>query len=104
MFGASGKEKVDVESLEKENDRGLDALSERVSLLKTVTQNIKNEADNHLSLLDDMDKGMGNTKSSMKAMVDKFTTVFNDKQNKKMIVIVVGTVCVLILLWYFTRR
>ena len=31
-----GKEKVDIESLEKDNDRGVDALAERVSLLKSV--------------------------------------------------------------------
>jgi hypothetical protein len=29
---------MDVESLERENDRGLDALSERIGLLKQVMQ------------------------------------------------------------------
>jgi hypothetical protein len=45
---------MDIESLEQENDRGIDALSERIGLLKSATTNIRDEAESQHSVLDKM--------------------------------------------------
>lgn len=43
-----------MESLERENDRGIESLSERIGLLKQATSRIRDEADSQHSLLDRM--------------------------------------------------
>ena len=45
---------LDVESLERENERGVDALAERIGLLKQVTHGIRSEVDSQHHVLDRM--------------------------------------------------
>ena len=69
------KDRLDVESLERENDRGLDTLSERVGLLRNATMGIKNEVDSQHRLLDDIDGGMGGVRGVLGSITDKIGTV-----------------------------
>lgn len=80
MFGANNrrnlsKDRVDVESLERENDRGLDTLSDRVGLLKAATMGIMTEVDSQHRVLDDIDGGMSGTRGLLGSVTDKFQTV-----------------------------
>lgn len=58
MFGepaASGSAShLDPESLEKENDKSIEHLSDRAALLKNMTTSIKTEVDQHNKLLERM--------------------------------------------------
>eukprot|EP00775_Hariotina_reticulata_P012724 gene12724-12854_t len=96
-----GKEgAVDVESLERENDRSLDALSERIGLLKQATHGIRSEVDSQHHVLDKMADSMFATGTVMGGAVDKFKVVMNDKQNRRMLMFIGGFAVVLLLLYY----
>lgn len=97
------QDKVDVESLERENDKGLDALSERVSLLKAATAGIRGEVDSQDRTLDDMGGGMGGISAFLAAGTSKFKTVMSDKKNNNFMFGVIGMVVLLFLLWYYTQ-
>mmetsp|Transcript_19227 Transcript_19227/g.48931 ORF Transcript_19227/g.48931 Transcript_19227/m.48931 type:complete len:111 (+) Transcript_19227:124-456(+) len=102
--GRGGKGGVDVESLERDNDRGLDTLAERVGLLKAATLGIKNEADSQHNLLDNMDGGMMNTRGFLSSVNDKFKLVMSNKQNRTTSMMVVGVLAVLFVIWYLKQR
>eukprot|EP00798_Chlamydomonas_sp_ICE-L_P007279 gene7279-395_t len=110
--GRGGKN-VDIESLERDNDKGIDSLSDRVNMLKQTslsdrvsmleqaTMGIKGEVDGQHRLLDDMDGGMVNTRGFLTSINDKLSTVMSTKQGQKMGMIVGASVLLLILFWYF---
>lgn len=102
-YGARGRSgsRVDVESLERENDRGLDALSEKVALLKQATHNIRNEADSHHGILEKMEQGMFGARGMMSSVTDKFKSVVNDKQSFTTVMGCAGCVVGLVIIWYF---
>ncbi|WIA09908.1 hypothetical protein OEZ85_010122 [Tetradesmus obliquus] len=96
-----GKEpSMDVESLERENERGLDALSERIGLLKQATHGIRHEVDSQHHVLDRMADSMFSTGSMLSGAADRFKVVMNNKQNKQMLTFVGGFAVVLLLLYY----
>ncbi|KAL6757440.1 Qc-SNARE, Bet1/mBET1 family [Haematococcus lacustris] len=101
--GRSGKQ-LDVESLERDNDRGLDALSERVGLLKAATHGIKSEVENQHNLLDNMDGSMGHTRGMLGSVNDKFKLVMSNKQNRNMAVTILGVTGIVVLMWWILRR
>ncbi|KAG2498062.1 hypothetical protein HYH03_003823 [Edaphochlamys debaryana] len=109
MLGASrdrrglSRDKVDIESMESENDRELDHLADRVALLKNVTHGINKETNDQHKLLDNMDGSFMNVGGFMGSVQDKFAMVMNDKANKRLIYGVVAVATGLFLLWYFTR-
>ncbi|GFR40738.1 hypothetical protein Agub_g1348 [Astrephomene gubernaculifera] len=94
------RDKMDVESLEQENDRELDHLADRVALLKNVTHGINKEVGDQHKLLDNMDGSFANVGGFMGAVADKFRVVYNDKANKRFIYGVVASVTALFLVWY----
>jgi hypothetical protein len=117
--------RVDIESLERDNDRSLDALSERVGLLKQAreprelatrphsshtpcmlqaTLSIKGEVDSQHSLLDGIDSGMFGARGLIGSVNDKFKMVLNDKQGSKTMMVIIGSVIVLFGFWYFVVR
>ncbi|EFJ48523.1 Qc-SNARE, Bet1/mBET1 family [Volvox carteri f. nagariensis] len=98
------RDKVDVESLEQENDRGLDHLADRVALLKNVTQGINKEANDQHKLLDNMDGSFMSVRGFMGAVTDKSRLVYNDKANKRLIYGVISVAAVLFLVWYLMRK
>lgn len=95
---------MDVESLERENDRGIDLLSEKIGLLKQATHVIKNEADSHHSILDRLDNNMTGVRGALGSSVEKFKSVMSDRHNRKLFVLVLGTSLVLLIIWLLTRR
>jgi hypothetical protein len=95
---------MDIESLEKSNDRDIDHLGDRVGLLKSLTKTIKGEVDSHNSVLDNLANDMGGTHGSLAGAANRFKKVFDDSQNKRMLLIVVGTVGVLFFLYVFFKR
>ncbi|GBG00474.1 hypothetical protein Rsub_13155 [Raphidocelis subcapitata] len=94
----------DVESLERENDRGIDALSERIGLLKQATHGIRAEVDSQHTILDKMADSMVGTHSMLGGAANKFKVVMADKDNRRMLTVVCGMVVVLLVLYYLTRR
>lgn len=97
----TGSSRVDPESLERENDRGVDALGDRVGLLKQLTQGIKNEVDAQHTVLDNMEGGFGSVRGMLGSVNDKFKAVLNDKGQARTMYAAVGSVVVLFFLWYF---
>eukprot|EP00882_Tetradesmus_deserticola_P004696 GHRQ01004950.1.p2 GENE.GHRQ01004950.1~~GHRQ01004950.1.p2 ORF type:complete len:107 (+),score=34.07 GHRQ01004950.1:37-321(+) len=91
---------MDVESLERENDRGLDALSERIGLLKQATHGIRNEAESQHHVLDRMADTMFSTGGMLGGAADKFKVVMNNKQNRQMLTFVGGFAVALLLVYY----
>ena len=45
----------DPESLERDNDAAIGHMSDRVAMLRSITDNIHNEAESHKKLLDGME-------------------------------------------------
>ncbi|KAG2433574.1 hypothetical protein HYH02_012690 [Chlamydomonas schloesseri] len=98
------RDKVDIESMEQENDRELDHLADRVALLKNVTHGINKEVNDQHRLLDNMDGSFASVGGLMSAVTDKFRAVYNDKANKRLIYGAVGVAAGLFLVWYFMLR
>jgi len=103
-LGGSRDGPMDPESLERDNDRGLDLLSERIGLLKQATHGIRNEADSQHSILDRMADGMVGTRGLLSGANEKFRQVMNDKRNRQLLTMVVGIVVLLLLLYYFVWK
>lgn len=91
---------MDPESLERENDRGLDMLSERIGLLKQATHGIRNEVDSQHHVLDRMADSMFATGGMLSGARDKFKVVMNNKQNRQMLTFIGGFAFVLLLLYF----
>lgn len=94
------KDTMDIESLERNNDRSLDALSDRIGLLKQATHGIRSEVDSQHHVLDRMTDAMLGTRGMLGGAVDKFKVVMNNKQNKQMLTFIGGFAAVLLLLYY----
>eukprot|EP00898_Chlorokybus_atmophyticus_P002058 jgi/Chlat1/2853/Chrsp194S03010 len=62
----------DRELAEQENDRSLDKLSDRVSILKRVTMDINQEVDSQHRLLDRMGQDMDGTRGLLGGTMDRF--------------------------------
>lgn len=99
-----GKERVDVEALERDNEHGLDSLAEKVGLLKMATQGIKGEVDNQHVTLDGMDDGMMGTRGILTSVNDKFKTVMSNKSNRQMTILVVVALSILVVFWWLSKR
>ncbi|GAX73830.1 hypothetical protein CEUSTIGMA_g1281.t1 [Chlamydomonas eustigma] len=92
--------RVDVESLEKDNEKGLDSLAERVGLLKAATMGIKGEVDSHHGILDNMDTGMFSARGMLGSVGEKFKLVLNGKQGRNTFLFAVVSILGLFFLWY----
>lgn len=97
------KDKVDIESLEQENDKGLDLLADRVALLKAATNKINDEAAQQHTLLDGIDGAFASTRGLLGSVTDKFTMVMSDKNNARLVYGVGGTAAALLTLYFFMR-
>eukprot|EP00246_Nothoceros_aenigmaticus_P017148 TRINITY_DN8175_c0_g1_i2.p1 TRINITY_DN8175_c0_g1~~TRINITY_DN8175_c0_g1_i2.p1 ORF type:complete len:128 (+),score=13.79 TRINITY_DN8175_c0_g1_i2:197-580(+) len=91
------------ELAEQENERSVDGLQDRVSVLKRLTADIHEEVESHNSLLDRMGIDMDSSKGLLSGVVDRFTHVFSDKSNRTLITIV-STCVALFLLIHFVRK
>ncbi|KAI8468932.1 MAG: hypothetical protein J3K34DRAFT_425282 [Monoraphidium minutum] len=86
--------------MEKENDRGIEALSERIGLLKQATHGIRSEVDTQHSVLDRMADSMLGTQGVLGNAATKFKTVMADKDNRRMLSIVSAMVVALLFVYY----
>ncbi|KAF8069627.1 BET11 [Scenedesmus sp. PABB004] len=66
---------MDPESLERENERNLDSLSERIGLLKQATHGIRSEVESQHHVLDRMTDAMFSTGGMLGGAADKFRVV-----------------------------
>ncbi|KAK9813281.1 hypothetical protein WJX72_011867 [[Myrmecia] bisecta] len=95
---------VDPESLERENDRSIDALGERVGMFKQLTSGIHDEAESHHKLLDDMGATMSGAHVGLGTAVRRFKSVFEDPRKLKMAYIVGGIVTLTLVLYFFAKH
>ena len=72
----------DPESLERENDRNLETMGDRVSMLKNITMDIHKEADSHHRILDGMRDDMSGFQGVLNQTVQQFSKVLETKNGR----------------------
>ena len=72
----------DLESLERENDRNLETMGDRVSMLKNITMDIHKEADAHHRILDGMRDDMSGFQGVLTQTVAHFSKVLETKNGR----------------------
>ena len=72
----------DPESLERENDRNLETMGDRVSMLKNITMDIHKEADSHHRILDGMRDDMSGFQGVLTQTVQHFSKVLETKKGR----------------------
>ena len=72
----------DLESLERENDRNLETMGDRVSMLKNITMDIHKEADAHHRILDGMRDDMSVFQGVLTQTVAHFSKVLETKNGR----------------------
>ncbi|KAL6772437.1 BET1 [Auxenochlorella protothecoides x Auxenochlorella symbiontica] len=103
LFGASSApQAVDPESLEKENDRDIAALGDRVGMLRNITSGIHAEVEEHHTVLDNMSMSMSGIQLGLRASANKFKQVMNGPQGRSYILYggVLAVVLFIMYLWY----
>ncbi|KAJ7523403.1 hypothetical protein O6H91_18G050000 [Diphasiastrum complanatum] len=92
-----------LEIAEQENDGGLNALEDRVTILKRLTTDIHDEVGSHNRMLDQMGSGMDSARGVMSGTMDRFKRVFETKSGRNMITIITSFVVIFFLLYFLTR-
>ncbi|CAI9107674.1 OLC1v1007087C1 [Oldenlandia corymbosa var. corymbosa] len=69
---------------EHENERAIEGLQDRVSLLKRISGDIHEEVDNHNRMLDGMRDEMDTSRGVLAGTMDKFKMVFETKSSRRM--------------------
>jgi len=105
LFGDEGpahKESVfDPETAERDNDREIDKLAERASLLKRITMDIQGEADRQNTLLEKLQGGMDGARNLLSGTLERFTKVFETSKGAKTMLYLVGGMVLAALAVYF---
>ncbi|KAJ7566838.1 hypothetical protein O6H91_02G120500 [Diphasiastrum complanatum] len=91
------------EIAEQENDRSLNALDDRVSILKRLTTDIHDEVGSHNRMLDQMGNGMDSARGVISGTMDKFKKVFETRSGRNMITMITSFVVLFLLLYFLTR-
>ncbi|KAH0739797.1 hypothetical protein KY290_038502 [Solanum tuberosum] len=68
---------------ERDNDKAVDSLQDRVSFLKKLTGDIHEEVETHNKMLDRMGNEMDSSRGIMSGTMDRFKMVFEKKSNQK---------------------
>ena len=93
----------DPETLERDNDAAIGHMSDRVAMLRSITDNIHNEAESHKKLLDGMGDSMGGVGETLGETVKHFNAVFvNNKNGRQFCYAVWGMVGVIWCLHYLS--
>ncbi|KAK9821837.1 hypothetical protein WJX74_002997 [Apatococcus lobatus] len=95
---------LDLESQEQENDKGIDALGDRVSMLRQLTSGIKGEVDSHHRLLDNMASDMTGSSAGLAGTFRRFKSVFEAPRERQSALVIVGCVGVLLVIYFLIRR
>ena len=88
---------------EHENDRAMDGLQDRVSILKRLSGDIHEEVETHNRMLDRMGNDMDTSRGFLSGTVDKFKMVFETKSSRRMGTLVASFVVLFLLVYYLTR-
>ncbi|CAI9774379.1 unnamed protein product [Fraxinus pennsylvanica] len=88
---------------EQENDRAIDGLQERVSLLKRLSGDVHEEVEAHNSMLDRMGNDMDASRGVLSGTMDKFKMVFETKSSRNMFTLVASFVVIFLIIYYLTR-
>ncbi|XBH81609.1 hypothetical protein VPH35_107138 [Triticum aestivum] len=88
---------------EHENERAMDGLQDRVSILKRISGDINEEVEAHNRMLDRMGNDMDSSRGFLSGTVDKFKTVFETKSSRRMGTLVASFVALFMLVYYLTR-
>ncbi|XP_044498343.1 bet1-like SNARE 1-2 isoform X2 [Mangifera indica] len=88
---------------ERDNDKALDSLKERVVFLKRLTNDVHEEVEGHNRLLDRMGNSMDASRGIMSGAMDRFKMVFERKSNRRMCTLVASFVVAFLVLYYLIR-
>lgn len=88
---------------EHENERAIDGLQDRVSILKRLSGDINEEVEAHNRMLDRMGNDMDTSRGFLSGTVDKFKTVFETKSSRRMGTLIASFVALFMLVYYLTR-
>ncbi|XP_073298162.1 bet1-like SNARE 1-1 isoform X1 [Primulina huaijiensis] len=88
---------------EQENDRAIDGLQDRVSMLKRLSGDINEEVEGHNRMLDRMGNDMDTSRGVLSGTMDKFKMVFEKKSSRSMFTLVASFVVIFLVIYYLTR-
>ncbi|CAN4120478.1 unnamed protein product [Withania somnifera] len=88
---------------ERDNDKAVASLQDRVSFLKKLTGDIHEEVETHNKMLDRMGNEMDSSRGIMSGTMDRFKMVFEKKSNGKVCKLVVYFVLAFFLIYYIFR-
>ncbi|XP_057972323.1 bet1-like SNARE 1-1 isoform X2 [Malania oleifera] len=88
---------------EHDNERAMDGLQDRVSLLKRLTGDIHEEVETHNHVLDRMGNDMDASRGILSGTMDRFKMVFETKSSQKMFTLVASFVVIFLVIYYLTR-
>ncbi|GBG85077.1 hypothetical protein CBR_g39542 [Chara braunii] len=89
---------------EQYNEKSLDVLQERVSVLKKITVDINAEAEAHNKLLDRMGRDMERTRGILSGTMDRFTKVFKTKSSQNTCAIASFCIVGFFIVYYLTKH
>mmetsp|Transcript_21990 Transcript_21990/g.61030 ORF Transcript_21990/g.61030 Transcript_21990/m.61030 type:complete len:91 (-) Transcript_21990:287-559(-) len=90
--------------MERENDRSMSDLGDRVSMLKNITKGIQDEVHSQHTILDNMGVDMSGARNMLGGTVDRLGKVMENASNKKILTITGGIVVAFLLLYFVFRR
>ncbi|KAJ8547269.1 hypothetical protein K7X08_010855 [Anisodus acutangulus] len=88
---------------ERDNDKAVDSLEDRVSFLKKLTGDIHEEVETHNRMLDRMGNEMDSSRGIMSGTMDRFKMVFDKKSNRKVCKLVGYFVLSFFVIYYLFR-
>ncbi|KAK4357054.1 hypothetical protein RND71_022664 [Anisodus tanguticus] len=88
---------------ERDNDKAVDSLEDRVSFLKKLTGDIHEEVETHNRILDRMGNEMDSSRGIMSGTMDRFKMVFDKKSNRKVCKLVGYFVLSFFVMYYLFR-
>ncbi|CAI9118256.1 OLC1v1019795C1 [Oldenlandia corymbosa var. corymbosa] len=89
---------------ERDNDKAIDSLHDRVSYLKRLTGDIHEEVESHNRILSQIGNGMDSTRGIMAGTMGRFKAVFEKKAHRRMCKLVVCFVISFLAICYFIRQ
>ncbi|KAF3456842.1 hypothetical protein FNV43_RR01496 [Rhamnella rubrinervis] len=88
---------------ERDNDKVVESLQDRVVLLKRLTGDIHEEVESHNRLLDRMGNDMDASRGIMSGTMDRFKMVFEKKSSRRMCWLVGCFVVSFLVIYYLIR-
>lgn len=88
---------------ERDNDKAVESLHDRVSFLKKLTGDIHEEVETHNKMLDRMGNEMDSSRGIMSGTMDRFKVVFDKKSNQQVCRLVGYFILSFFLIYYLFR-